>query len=148
MERISAPEAFLAHPGRPPVTFKQWRFAFDTYLLAIGGKDFSADRQKAVLLSCLGQGFPTSGNSPIGENQRIARGNGGLPRLGHSFHPIVTCIAFPRIPKSKSRSKSRVFTGFTVIADAIHKNMLKTEFCACETHVGYGSVVMVVGREE
>ena len=53
MEGISAPESFLAHPGRPPVAFKQWRFAFDTYLLVIGGKDFSADRQKAVLLHCL-----------------------------------------------------------------------------------------------
>ena len=55
MEGMSAPAAFLAHPGRPPVAFKQWRFSFDTYLLAIGGKDFSADRQKAVLLHCLGQ---------------------------------------------------------------------------------------------
>ena len=55
MEGISAPESFLAHPGRPPAAFKQWRFAFDTYLLAIGGKYFSADRQKAVLLHCLGR---------------------------------------------------------------------------------------------
>ena len=39
--------------------------------------------------------FPTRGN------KRAARGNGGLPRLGHSFHLIVTGIAFPRIPKSK-----------------------------------------------
>ena len=53
MEGMSAPAAFLAHPGRPPVPFRQWKFAFDTYLLAIGGKNFDQDRQKAVLLHCL-----------------------------------------------------------------------------------------------
>ena len=49
----------------------------------------------------LEQGFPTGGNSPLGGISGLHGGNGGRSRLGHSFHLIVTGIAFLRIAKYK-----------------------------------------------
>ena len=48
------------------------------------------------------RGSQPRGNSLVGGISELqGAGNGGLPRLGHSFRLIVTGIAFPRIPASK-----------------------------------------------
>ena len=41
------------------------------------------------------------GFSPRGNKRIAGGGNGGLPRIDHYFHLIVTGIAFPRFPKSE-----------------------------------------------
>ena len=51
------------------------------------------------------------GIAPRG-NKRVADGNSGSPRLGHSFHLILPGTAFPRLPKSKMAEP--IITGFIV----------------------------------
>lgn len=51
---LQPPPAFLECPGEPKVTFDAWKKLFDNYLLAIGGKDYSAERKRALLIHCLG----------------------------------------------------------------------------------------------
>ena len=54
MDGVSPPPPFLAHPGRPTVEWAVWEGKFRNYLVAIGGESFSEQRQKAILLHCVG----------------------------------------------------------------------------------------------
>ena len=55
MEMMFAPPSpFLALPGEPPVPWPRWYESFQNYILALGLKDVSDARMKAILLHCLG----------------------------------------------------------------------------------------------
>eukprot|EP00118_Oscarella_pearsei_P020264 m.218920 g.218920 ORF g.218920 m.218920 type:complete len:1393 (+) comp39915_c0_seq7:688-4866(+) len=51
---IHPPAPFLPCPGAPPIPWKTWITAFDTYLLASGLAIADAFRKRALLLHCLG----------------------------------------------------------------------------------------------
>ena len=55
MDFSAAPAPFLPTAGaEPAVAWPRWILMFENFLLAIGGDKFSALRQRAVLLTCLG----------------------------------------------------------------------------------------------
>ena len=55
LEGIRPPPLFLPTPGRPTIPWETWKSRFQTYLIATGGDAFAADRQRAILLHCLGE---------------------------------------------------------------------------------------------
>ena len=67
----------------------RWTYQIDRF--GINGRQLKF----VVLKWMVNTVVPNLGEFPLGENRWVARGNGGLPRLGHSFHLIVTGIAFP-----------------------------------------------------
>ena len=55
MDFSAAPAPFLPSAGaEPAVPWPRWISIFENFLLAIGGDKFTAERQRAVLLTCLG----------------------------------------------------------------------------------------------
>lgn len=63
------PRNFLDSPGEPCVEFEEWLSAFTSYVFAIGGEQFSDQRLRAVLVSCLGtegqRQLNALGNTPL-----------------------------------------------------------------------------------
>ena len=55
IDGIRPPSAFLPTPGRPVLPWETWKQRFQTYLLAVGGNAFAAERKRAILLHCLGE---------------------------------------------------------------------------------------------
>ena len=49
-----APAPFLPTGGEPAIPWVRWASIFGNYLTAIGGAEFSEDRRRAILLTCLG----------------------------------------------------------------------------------------------
>ena len=54
MDSLAPPAPFLPTPGKPTDTWTAWELRFKTYLTAIGGDEFPAPRQKALLLHAVG----------------------------------------------------------------------------------------------
>lgn len=65
---LPPPPPFLSLPGEPPVPWRSWISAFETYILAAGLTDVSGGRKRALLLHCLGtegqRVFGTLGDAP------------------------------------------------------------------------------------
>lgn len=49
-----APAPFLSTGGEPSVPWARWIGLFDNFLTAIGGNEYSVERKRAMLLTCLG----------------------------------------------------------------------------------------------
>ena len=49
-----APAPFLPSGTEPAIPWTSWSGMFDNYLTAIGGTEFSTERRRAILLTCLG----------------------------------------------------------------------------------------------
>ena len=87
-------------PGGSPTFVLPWEgsnYSSRSFNGPNGPKGLKFKRNKTNKSVLLGQGLPTWGEFTPRENKRVARGNGGLPRLGHSFHLIVTGIEFTEV---------------------------------------------------
>ena len=54
VEGVSTPAPFHPRPGKPATPWKDWKFSFENYFAAIDGDKFSDQRQRALLLHCVG----------------------------------------------------------------------------------------------
>ncbi|KAJ8034400.1 hypothetical protein HOLleu_21220 [Holothuria leucospilota] len=95
MAYLSQPPPFLQSAGVPTVPWKQWISVFETYLLASGGEEYSAERKRAMLLHCIGvEGqriFQTLPKLP--DSVKLDTYQGAVKVLEDYFIPSVNVVA-------------------------------------------------------